>query len=306
MNMNDHLTIHTTGTPSPTPKMGFRLQQRDVLIVEAVHRHRVLSTDQIAALYFPTATSGVSSSCLNRLRHLVRTGFLARGEQLQAKTEGRRPYVYMMTSAGCELLQDQFGYEEEDIDWKPSYNDVQWMFLAHQLAINEVYVTLAKAVEPIGWHLDRWVDDRILKQQAPQIPIHENRELVAVVPDAYFSLVGPGGSPTLQFFLECDRGTVTVAGAGRTATWTRRIKAYQAYFASEEIHEQYGTNRIRVLSVTTGERRLVSLKRATEAAGGRKRYWFAVADRVSPARILLKPEWQVAGQDGRFSLIAKP
>ena len=287
-------------------ELGFRLQERDVLIVEAVHRHRVLSTEQIAALFFPTSTGTVSSSCLSRLRHLVRAGFLERGEQLQARAEGRRPFLYMMTSAGCELLQASLGYEEEDLDWKPSYNDVRWPFLAHQIAINDVYVALAQAVGRIGWRLDRWVDDRILKQRAPQVPLPGTGELVAVVPDAYFALVGPGGSPTLQFFLERDRATVTVGGAGRTASWTRRIQAYQAYFASEEIHQQYGTNRIRVLSVTTGGRRLESLKRATEAAGGRKRYWFTTAENVSPAQILLEPDWQVAGQDGRLSLIAKP
>ena len=188
------------------------MQERDVQIVEAVHRHRVLTTEHIATLFFSTASGGVSSSCLSRLRNLVRAGFLERGEQLQAKTDGRRPYLYMMTSAGCELLQAQLGYEETDIDWKPSYNDVQWMFLAHQLAINDVYVALARAVEPIGWRLDQWIDDRILKQNAPRVPLPGTGELVAVVPDAYFALVGPGGSPKLQFFLERDRGTVTVGG----------------------------------------------------------------------------------------------
>ena len=125
--------------PRERPR-GFRLQPRDVAIVEAVHRHRVLSTEQIAALFFPTAGGEVSSACRSRLRHLTRAGFLERAEQLQTKSDGRRPYLYMLTAAGCDLLIAELGLDPEEIDWKPSYNTVSWQFLSHQLGIVDAYV----------------------------------------------------------------------------------------------------------------------------------------------------------------------
>ena len=63
----------------------------------------------------------------------------------------------------------------------------------------------------------------------------------------------------LRFFLEIDRATMTVAARGRRSkSWQRRIRAYQAYFASPAIVERYGSRKIRVLTVTTGDIRLKS------------------------------------------------
>lgn len=285
-----------------------RLQPRDVQIIDAVHKLRVLSTEQIAALYFPSESGDVSSACRTRLRLLVRAGLLERAEQEQVRTEGRRPYLYMLTSDGAQLLIDELGLDEEDIDWKPSYNSVRWPFLRHQLAINQAYVAFRLGADALGWKLEHWTDDRILRKlHVERVYVPEASTEVAIVPDAYLILSGPTGSPRLQFFLEIDRATLSVAATShRVKSWQDKIRGYQAYFGSEAIVERYGTRRIRVLIVTTGETRCRNLKRATEAVGGRSRYWFTTDGQISPAEVLQAPIWQAAGKEQSLVLVMRP
>jgi hypothetical protein len=279
-----------------------------VRVVEAVHRLRVLSSAQIAALYFPAVGDVVSSACRTRLRHLTNAGYLERGEQPVARTEGRLPYVYFLTAQGRSLLSAELGYEPDQLDWKPSYNNVRWPFLAHQLALNDAYVNFSLAAERGGWSLSSWIDDRILRKRHTEryaIRGAGVEQQVAVVPDAYFVL---GRDQTyLRFFLELDRATMSVAArSGLTKSWQRRILGYQAFFASPRPNEMYGSDKIRVLTLTTGQQRLWSLKQATEEAGGRNRYWFAEAERVTPATALYEPIWHIASRADGSALLARP
>lgn len=303
--------IHHQESPPPKPKSrpaGFRLQPRDVAIIEAMHRHRVLATDQIAALFFCTATGAVSSACRGRLRHLVGAGLLEQAEQLQTRSEGRRPYLYMLTAPGRDLLVTELGLDPGEIDWKPSYNSVAWQFLSHQLAINEAYVAFRLACERIGWRVERWVDDRFLKKlhTEPVSIVEEDggRRNVAVVPDAYFIL--SRGEQVMHFFLELDRATMAVAPQSRrTKSWQRRIRAYRAYLPSAAAVKRYGTDRIRVLTVTTGEGRMTNLAGATAEVAGplAAHFWFTTSTSLIPEAALTEPIWQVAGHGAPQALV---
>lgn len=280
---------------------------RDAAIIEVVHRHRVLSTEQIAALFFRTTDGRVSSQCRTRLRHLARAGLLHCAEQLQTKTDGRRPYLYMLSPKGRDLMIEELGYEPQEIDWQPSYNDVAWPYLRHQLAINDVYVAIALDVGRIGWTLDKWVDDRILRQMHTERVLEPASGLeVAVVPDAYFVLSGRQGSPVLQFFLELDRATMTVAASSRrTKSWQDKIRAYQVYFDSALVTQRYGTDRIRVLTVTPGVDRQQHLRKATEDVGGRRRYWFTSLAALKAPETLTRPIWSVASHEPPCELVSR-
>lgn len=279
------------------------MQPRDLSIIDAVHRHRVLSAPQIAALFFPTAHGGVSSQCRYRLRMLAQAGLLEKKEQPQTLRDGRRPYVYFLTSAGCRLLVDELGYEPADLDWKPSFNDIESPYLAHQLALGDVYVAIHLGAARAGWTVREWVDDRFLRK------LHTDRvrievpgggaEDVAVVPDGYLVLSVPddpeGQERWLSFFIEIDRATEVVAATHQQRrTWRRRIRAYQAYFESPAIVERYHTRNIRVLTVTTSPKRLENLRAATAAEGGRSRYWFTTIDALSATTVLEGPIWHKA------------
>lgn len=284
----------------------FSLRPRDLEILEAVYAHRVLTTAQISALFFPTADSSVSSACRTRLRYLSDARLLEAAEQLQTRSEGRRPLLFMPSAQGCQLLVDELDYEPDDIDWKPAYNSVRWPFLAHQLAINEVFVTATLAAKRLGWSLESWVDDRFLRKRHTKrvkVYIDDYVEEIAVVPDAYFEIKNDDGR--FRFFLEVDRATMAVSPAGRhTKSWQRRIHAYQALFDESILNDLYGTTSIRILTVTTGNRRLQSLKKAIEAAGGMKRYWLTTMELLAPDTAFNAPIWHVASVAGERALLA--
>ncbi|MEO8338253.1 MAG: replication-relaxation family protein [Nitrospirota bacterium] len=273
--------------------------------VDAVARHRFLSTDQIAALYFPAAGGIVSSQCRTRLRHLVDAGFLTRFERPVLRTEGSKPALFGLAAAGLTLLVSELGYGPDDIDWRPDDNRVSWAFLDHQIMLNDVFIALNEASEQAGWTLSEWVDDRILKKMhTGLVPVEDpdgRERRVTVVPDAYFALASD--DRLLRFFVEADRATMTVISSNnQKRTWQKRIHAYQAYFDSPLPIDTYGTKRIRVLTVTTSPKRLESLKLATEAAGGRNRYWFTTERDLMGSGALDAPIWFKAGSMEPVSL----
>jgi hypothetical protein len=58
-----------------------------------------------------------------------------------------------------------------------------------------------------------------------------------------------------------------------------------------------------VLTVTTGERRLANLKKITEEAGGKSRFWFTTFEQLTSNTALNQPIWQIAGREGEYSLV---
>ncbi|MBM3302427.1 MAG: replication-relaxation family protein, partial [Deltaproteobacteria bacterium] len=98
------------------------------------------------------------------------------------------------------------------------------------------------------------------------------------------------------FFLEIDRATL------ENKRWREKVQAYQAYTESGKYTERYGTTSLRILTVTTGQKRLSNLKRTTEAAGGGGMFWFTTLEQAQAEQILTVPVWQVAGQKGLQTL----
>jgi len=311
------MTTTQTQTPSPSAQQaprrhwGHRITERDLAIVDAVARHRFLTTDQIATLFFPAEGGIVSSQCRTRLRHLVAADYLTSFERPTLRSEGRKPTLFGLTAQGRDLLIGELSYGPEDIDWKPSYNAVSWPFLEHQAMLNGIFITLSQAAPRVGWTLTEWVDDRVLKKRHTElVPVDDpdgTRRSVAVVPDAYFALARPDALTDkhhlLQFFVEADRATMTVVSTrAQQRSWQKRIRAYQAFFESDQILKIYGTKQLRVLTVTTSQRRLESLKAATEKEGGQNRYWFTTEAALTGEAALEKPIWFKAGSDRPVSL----
>jgi len=284
---------------------GFRFTPRDGAIIDAVWRYRCLTTPQIARLFFPTAGGAVSSQCLTRLRHLTAAGYLARSEQPQVRTDGRKPSLFFLDQRGAAFLVEDFGVEPAALDWKPRFNNASWIFLSHLLATNEVRIAVSLAAWAHGWTLEAWLDDRSLKKAG-----HDYVELTddqgrahrsAVVPDGYFVL--SRGQVLGHCFLELDRGTIPGnAAAWEKRDWARKVQVYLEYYRSGLFQSRYKTRSCRILTVTTSQARLATLKGVTERAGGRGRFWFTTMDHITPASVLSKAIWAAAGSDNLHSL----
>ncbi len=286
-----------------------RARDREVLL--ALYTSRALTTTQIDALLFngpwPSVTTQKKPTrCQKRLQGLFHHGFVARSEQLQTLTDGRKPLVNMLSCEGWESAA-QLLYADAPYEWSDDKMLVSSPFLVHLLATNDVLVSITVAAKKRGWLVKKWLGEHILRgPQLKEVVIIRGpkggMDKAAVVPDGYFRLVTHADA--YNFFVEMDRGTETAeAGQWGRRDWERKILAYLAYYENGKYEQRYKTKDLRVLVVTTGERRLAHLKAVTEAAGGFGWFWFTTIRQVMEGDVLTGPMWQIAGEDGAFPLV---
>lgn len=284
---------------------GFRLTTRDAEIIHTVYSFRAATAGQIEQLFFthPKGRPEINAVCKNRLRGLYHHGYLFRDEQPTKLSEGRKPLVYFLDKRGGEFLAEYLGTQ---IDWKPQDNNVSYPFLDHLLATNDIRVALTVSARAHGPVIAEWVDEKRLKSpQMKDIVTLKGergaRERAAVVPDSFFCLETT--EDMYNFFLECDRGTVTLdATETGKRDWMRKIRSYLEYHHSGLYEKRYQTKDMRVLTVTCGEKRMWNLKEVTEEAGGKSRFWFTTFEAFQTQDILTAPIWTVAARDGSFAL----
>lgn len=281
-----------------------RLTARDIAILEAVYAYRALTTEQIQRLFFAPSTR---SQCLLRLKLLFHHGFLKRGEQPQTMTEGRKPFVYWLDRTGAEFIAIQQECEVADLDWQPKQHLVKYLYLDHLLATNDVRIAFSLAAQTHGYTIPTWRDDKTLKRDHAHDTVtlrgpEGGIEQAAVVPDGYFVL--DTGEHHYQQSLEVDRRTVTGEATRSGAhDWARKVAVYLAYIRSGKYEARYGSMKGRIITVTTGEKRLANLQAITEKAGGKARFWFTTFAQATPEAILTEPIWAVASKEGRYPFL---
>jgi hypothetical protein len=99
--------------------------------------------------------------------------------------------------------------------------------------------------------------------------------------------------------VEVDRGTELLS------RFAPQIAVYEAYVDSGQYQERFEARSLRILVVTTTARRLSSLVRVTQGAGGDRKYHFATFDQISPATVLTGAIWRRLETDGLTALIAE-
>lgn len=272
--------------------------------MQAVYEYRILTTPQIEALLFAPS---IRSQCRLRLKLLFHHGYLYRDEQPQRQSDGSKSFVYWLDERGAEKVAELNDYEVEDLDWRLGEYNVGDQFQDHSLLINDVRIALTIAAKEHQVGISEWRDERDLKRRQRDTTViltgpQGGTQRAAVVADGYFILEAPGRR--YHQFLEVDRRTVTGnATPGTRRDWARKVAAYIEYYRSGKYHAQYHTQSLRILTVTTGERRLANLKKITEAVGGKARFWFTTIAQATAANILTEPIWQKASCEGYFSLL---
>jgi hypothetical protein len=251
------------------------------------------------------SASKPNTRCQYRLQLLHHHGFLTREEQPQRLSEGRKPFVYWLGKKGAELVEELL--DGEELDWNAREHRVSNLFLEHLLATNDVRIAISNAARKHNFSIPIWLDDHRLKRQQMTDVVtlrgpQGRTQRAGVVPDGYFVL--DTGQYLYHHFLEIDLRTVT--GAASTwgkRDWARKVSTFLEYYRSGKYQERYKTQGLRILTVTTGEKRLVNLKVATEKAGGRSRFWFATFEQIRKSDVLSEAIWQKAGEAGAYTLI---
>src|SRR5690606_29842258 len=115
----------------------------------------------------------------------------------------------------------------------------------HTLAMNEFRISVSLACLQNGWEIETWLTDNEMKANYDRVKIPNRKQPVSLIPDSYFSIHVPNRGTT-NFFLELDRGTMTI---GR---FREKLQAYVAYYKTGAYTRRYKAKGFRVLTVVDG------------------------------------------------------
>lgn len=264
-----------------------RLTERDRRILEAIHAYDgMLSAGQIKRLFF----TGDSQMQL-RLRLLYRHGYLARPDRRQRASLDEP--VFWLAPKGAEFVAGLSGTPAADFTFR---REPRWMQVAHDVAVNEVRITLSEACkrEP-GFELEAWIPQSEFWAHPDRVDYTLPNGTQArrfIRPDGY--AIVRKGAYVCRLLLELDRAT-----EHNPRFAAEKILPGIAYVRSEIYKRRFGYNSGKWLIVTTGERRLQNMKRSAElvAEANARLFYFTTLDRVTPGSLLTQPVWQRGGAD---------
>lgn len=266
----------------PAPRM--ELTGDDIAILQAVYRHRFVRADDLYRLI------GRSSDRLSRrLTLLFRNEFLDRpiAQIDRYRAGGSQPLVYGLGAAGARFLKEAHGTPIGKTDWRSRNRTYTRENLDHTLAVSKFLIDLELACRKTpGLSFIPFED---ILAQAPETtrkshnpmswPVlldwRGGRAKVNLVPDAIFGLRmkrDDGKSVRSYYFLEMDRGTMTIAPSkafqeseafAYRATVLRKFHTYADSYC-QKLHERsFGIKFPRALFLTCS----LARSRALEAAG---------------------------------------
>jgi len=279
------------------------LTPRDLDILRAVHRHRLLRSTQLMALL-----DGSRQATLRRLQLLFHHGYLDRPQmQLDWYARGSEPLVYALGNRGAEVLETEGVARRGGIRWDTKNRNVSRVFLHHSLAVAEVMVAFevaCRAHEGV-----RFIPPDEVLAGAPaetrrlRLPFRWQVEVrnggkphrLGVEPDRVFGLDFEGVPENRRrayFYLEADRGTMPVRREGLAQTsFLRKLLAYQETWRQGIHRKHLDIPNFRVLTVTTSEERVRHLVAACRSLGGGGSRLFLFADQEALASHLLTRPW---------------
>ena len=283
----------------------FRLTDDDVTMIRLLARHRFLRSTHIAALV------GRSLDRTNdRLSKLFHAGYVDRPRaQLDYyPTAGSSPFVYALADRGARLLIERDGANSSNVEWSRKNREAGRPFIEHQIEIMDFYVSLQLAVAQRSdlrlIHPDEMAasfpDQSFTARNPFALSVRLNHQGVlheiGLVPDLVFGLMFPDGSRRC-FMVEIDRGTMPVTRSDiRQTSFERKMRSYLAAHAARQHERHFGWKTFRVLTVTTDESRVHSMKEALRRlhvphSPGAPLFFFAARPDLNSAD-LLHHDWQ--------------
>lgn len=240
-----------------------------------------------------------------RLRLLFQHGYLYRKEQFQRRSDGMKPFLYALDTRGAIELAALYGCAIQDLDWHKRDGNVGPLHLAHLLLSNDIRIAITRSAITHNFTMAQWLDEKTLRRahRGDLMTVTDAQGAThtsIVIPDGFFRLEypnpnNPAKSRSLHRCIEIDRATVTGrASSEHNRAWDKKVLAYLAWHKSGIYQARYRVQALGILTITVGEERLKNLKRITEEAGGRERFWFTCVGRLHGNDILTDALWSVA------------
>ena len=172
-----------------------RLTPRDRLLCRTLFDHRVLTTEQVTDMCFANLTTA-----RHRLTTLYDLGVLDRFRPF--RPVGSDPYHYLLDTLGLEVVAADRGIEvpRPGLHHRRALVLADSQHLAHLLAINGLFCGLAAWARGVEHaELAEWWSERRCAAEWGEV----------VRPDGFGTL--GQGDRVVEFFVEVDRGTETLA-----------------------------------------------------------------------------------------------
>ncbi|MDQ3248794.1 MAG: replication-relaxation family protein [Chloroflexota bacterium] len=277
---------------------------REVDVVLALYKYRLLTIDQLEVLAFFSATRTLKTKCKARLQKLYHNGYVARVLLPVFIGKGRRPTVYSIDEKGVALAVQQSGVEPQKITWlkaDATYKDE--LHLDHDIALNNFWVVVERLAQDGYFQLVDGLTIYAFKsapmKKQGKVPFIKKGAVVHwKEPDAYFAIQFADKPKPFHFFIEQDMGTKS------KLYWIEKVKAYLKFRQDGLSAKHYDTKFFRVLTKTTNPKRLEKLITWTKEAGGDEYFWFTTETQMNiwQPTSFLAAIWQVVGKEGRFPL----
>jgi hypothetical protein len=247
-----------------------QLTRRDIRLLQAIHRYRVLHRGQVADLFF-AGVDDEGSSARRRLNLLYQHGYLERIPRFVSPPNNNPGPAYRLAHRGAVLLAERadtslanLTYWGKSEDRDSHVSKIGHAYLEHNLTLSDIRLWLEHAAGHAGIGIATWLDyldlrpswrtERVSVRLGTGSPVED----VAIAPDGYFVLLTGQGRG--HFFLEYDRGTETIG-----KQWKRKVLAYTAYLKRGQFHRRYGVDPragFRVLTVASSMKRAQNLHHA--------------------------------------------
>jgi DNA-binding Lrp family transcriptional regulator len=251
----------------------FRLTDDDVEIVRQVAQHRLIRSTHIASLV------GRSLDRTNdRLRRLFHAGYVdrPRAQLDRFPTDGTAPMIYALADRGARLLCEREGLCCGAADRSYNNRRAGRPFIEHQIEIVNFQVALERAVSQRNDVRLVTAEEMIaasrqqIRRRGASFALRAKlshrgwvRE-VSVIPDLVFGIQVTNGK-RLNFTVEIDRGTMPVRRSDPDRTsFEQKMRVYLAAHAAKQHERQFGWKNFRVLTITTEQQRVQSMKEALE------------------------------------------
>jgi hypothetical protein len=296
--------------PQMSHASAFRVMERDVAILEALYRYRMLTRRLVEQLFFSrTSDEGTPTRAYKRLRSLFLHGFVECIERPFA------PLVFRLAARGAKLLAERNGVSPADFYYWGRGDDqdrhptqASLLFLEHGIALAQVRIAMEQAIQAHDYLIETWQDDVDLRRAKAWDTVSVDRasgkkEPIKIRPDGYVALQTPRGRG--HFFIEMDRSTESIKTA-----WQRKILGYKVYALSSQFQRRYAVvqpnTAFRVLTVTLTPMRAEHLKAAAERYGPQEatsRFLFAPLDALMTRDPLNDPIWLRSGVQGQHTVL---
>lgn len=274
--------------PSVLP--AFTLNERNLSLLAYVSQHRLISSDDLAKL-----DGGSEQKAKRELRRLWAHGYVLRpaAQLMTVAITGPQPIVYGLSNKGARLLREH-GHRISDIDWSENTQRAGIRFIDHEVARARFMtglevgqrarcdVSLLRANAILANAPEKTRTSKNPLKWTASVPDNGREVATSIIADDLFALVFDDGTAA-YFLVEIDRGQMPIRRHGESAEefagGKRRLRTYFKHKLAAYYHgwrqkrhvEQFNIEQLRVLTVTTSEKRvetmLDALREVTQGKG---------------------------------------